>query len=608
MIVLTLLAGGAGLWQVLIIDQAISDAREKEQQRAWSLELLASGHRLVAALDHMLLTEDPLLASTEVAVSLGSLSLYVETLAKSGGEIGASDLVEEMQVAYDALRQAVSEVDKLARQELWAEVGVALEQEVRPANERMGLLIRRLVRQADQDAEAVTLHAQSVVRQAILLLVVLVTLTTAIALGWRQFVFRGLSSSITELRRGVARISSGDLEYKLYVRTGDEIEELGEEFNKMADELTGLVGSLERRVAERTADLERRSGYLEASAEVGRAATSILDPDQLIQQAVELVRERFGLYYVGLFLVDERHEWAVLRAGTGEAGQAMLARGHRIRIGEGMIGWSIANTQARIALDVGEDAVRLATTELPDTRSEAALPLRSRAQVLGALTVQSDQPAAFDEDTVVVLQTMADQVAVALDNARLFAAAQESLEVTRRAYGEVGRKAWAELLRTRTGTGYQADETGVVTLEVAAPETWGTEARRAWQMKRAVQRDAGESVEERALALPIQVRGETIGVLDVCKPGAAGEWAREEMAQLETLVEQLGVALENARLYEETQLRAERERIIAGITARVRASMDPETILRTAVRELGAALGADRAFVRLGRGAMTNDK
>jgi GAF domain-containing protein len=161
---------------------------------------------------------------------------------------------------------------------------------------------------------------------------------------------------------------------------------------------------------------------------VGQTATSYLEAEALIQQVTDLIKDQFGLYYVGLFVVDERNEWAELRAGTGEAGQKMLAREHRLRVGDGMIGWSIANAQARVALDTGTDAVRFDNPDLPDTRSEAAIPMRSRGRVLGALSVQSTKGAAFDQDTIVVLQTMADQVAVAVDNARLFAAAQEALE------------------------------------------------------------------------------------------------------------------------------------------------------------------------------------
>jgi HAMP domain-containing protein len=246
MIVLAMLAGGVGLWQVITISQTINDAREKEQQLKQSLELLAAGHGLVAAMDHMLATQESLLASTEVIPSLGILNYHMETLQKTGGEIGASDTLAEMEVVYDELLQIVDKTNLLARQERWTEVGVALEQEIRPANEHMGLLIQQLVQQADGDVEAMAARTQVVVRQALLLQAVLVVLTTAIAWSWRQFVFRGLSLSISELRKGVERISMGDLDYKLDVRTGDEIEELADSMERMRISLKAAIERLKK--------------------------------------------------------------------------------------------------------------------------------------------------------------------------------------------------------------------------------------------------------------------------------------------------------------------------------------------------------------------------
>jgi PAS domain S-box-containing protein len=184
------------------------------------------------------------------------------------------------------------------------------------------------------------------------------------------------------------------------------------------------------------ADLARRSTQLQTAAEVSRAVSSILNPDELMRQVVNLVRERFELYYAGLFLVDQAGEWtgeagrwAVLRAGTGEAGRIQLERSHKLEIGgESMVGWCVANKQARIALDVGEEAVRFENPLLPETRSEMALPLIVRGKVIGAMTVQSTQESAFSDEDVAVLQTMADQLAVAIENARLFEQAQARAE------------------------------------------------------------------------------------------------------------------------------------------------------------------------------------
>ncbi len=397
------------------------------------------------------------------------------------------------------------------------------------------------------------------------------------------------------LGEAAKRLGAGDLGVRAAVRGRDEIGVTAAAFNLMADRLRELLTALERRVADRTRELEQRSSYLEASGEVARAATSILEAERLIRQVVDLIRDRFGLYYVGLFLVDEAGEWAVLRAGTGEFGQTMLAQGHRLEVGgSSMIGQCVALDEARIALDVGAEAVRFDNPLLPDTRSELALPLRSRGQVIGAMSVQSTKEAAFDEAAIAVLQTMADQVAVALDNARLFAEAQAAVDAARSAYGEMSRQAWSKLLRAQsTGMAYRSDERGVA----RADEIWRPEMEQALREGETVPGDGmGEIC---PLAVPIKVRGDVVGVLDTYKPGGADEWTSEEIALLETLADQLGTALESARLYEDAQRRATRERLVAEITDRMRRAADVEGIVQAAVDELFSVLGTSRAFVRL---------
>jgi len=346
---------------------------------------------------------------------------------------------------------------------------------------------------------------------------------------------------------------------------------------------------LEQRVAERTRALEQRSAYLEVAAEISRSASSILERDRLVQEITELIRERLDLYYVGLFLIEGN--WAVLQAGTGEAGRAMTARGHRLEVGgESMIGWSTAQGQARIAQIAQEDTVRLATPELPETRAEAALPLRSRGQVIGALTVHSDQPDAFDQAILAVLQTIADQVAVALDNARLLTEAEEALEAERRAYGELSRQAWADMLRARPDLGYFCDAQGVV-----SPST----GQRRPEMMQAAQ--AGRTVQGNSstVDIPVEIRGHVAGVVRLRKPDDAVSWTPEEIDLMEALTEELGEALESARLYQDTQRRAAREQLVGEVTTRVRESLDLETVLRTAATEIRQALELDGFLIRL---------
>jgi signal transduction histidine kinase len=184
--------------------------------------------------------------------------------------------------------------------------------------------------------------------------------------------------------------------------------------------------------------LERRTEQLLTGARVSRAASSILEPDELSQQVVDMVCNRFGLYYVGLFLLEDGDQWAILHAGTGKAGRQMLRQGHRLSIGNtSMIGWCIAHKKARIALDVGTEAVRFDNPLLPNTRSELALPLISRGEIIGALSIQSEKEAAFSQEDILSFQTMCDQLANAIRNAQLYNELQRELTQRRRAERQV---------------------------------------------------------------------------------------------------------------------------------------------------------------------------
>ncbi len=257
---------------------------------------------------------------------------------------------------------------------------------------------------------------------------------------------------LRRLREGALALARGELGLAIVLKTHDELGDLAAAFNQMSTRIQILVQqrvelsrryqteevarlqeaelALGAKVAERTAELERRAMQLQTAAQVAHAATGTLDLETLCQQGVDLICERFGLYYAGMFLVDERRDFAWLRAGTGESGRLMLARAHRLPLNDtSMIGWSISHAQARIALDVGDEPVRFSNPLLPNTRSEMALPLVTRGEVMGALTIQSDQPGAFSQADIIILQTLADNLANAIGNARLYAEAQHAWQV-----------------------------------------------------------------------------------------------------------------------------------------------------------------------------------
>jgi GAF domain-containing protein len=411
---------------------------------------------------------------------------------------------------------------------------------------------------------------------------------------------RRVVQPIKGLTETASAIASGDFSRVAPVDSEDEIGTLARAFNAMTAQLRNSLSGLEKQVAERTLDLEVRSSYLQASAEVSQIAASILDPLQLSQDVVDHIRERFNLYYVGLFQTDQNNEWAVLKAGTGMAGKNMVAKGHRIRVGSGMIGWCIANAQARIALEAGGDPVRLATSDLPDTRSEAALPLRSRNQVIGALTLQSVVVGAFEKDNIAVFQILADQIAIALDNARLFAESQDTLNTMQTIYGELSREAWTKLLHEQTAVAYRGDLQGISALHGGIELAGDTSPYQAQSNGLAARDKPTDGGDRSSLEIPISVRGNVIGVLDTYKTAENPMWKPEEVAMVQTVAEQLGLALESAQLYRESQYRAERERLVSQITAQMRESLDVDTVLQTAAREMLRALGLQDIAIHLG--------
>jgi GAF domain-containing protein len=411
--------------------------------------------------------------------------------------------------------------------------------------------------------------------------------------------------------------------------SSSSLENAFKEAHRNAIDLTATNRELEasRDALEAQTDvLTRRARYLEATARVARDAASVLTLQDLLTGVATLVSERFGFYHVGIFLLDPSGDWAELRAASSGGGQRMLAGGYRLHVGDAsIVGYVADQGEPRIALDVGEDAVVFDNPDLPDTRSEMALPLQARGEIIGALDVQSSEPQAFSEEDVVVLQTLADQVAVAISNARLFQQVEESFEAERRAYGEISREAWRELLQAHQRLGYRYGKSGVTLLgEAPSPLRPDTLDKPASQSKRGANDSEGSSVplasavasaddstapqgadaklveELPELALPVIVRGHVIGTIQAHKPGEAGEWTAEEVALMETLAEQLGLALESARLYQDTQRRAFRERLTGEIAARMREKLDMDTVLQTAVREIGERLGIAEVEVRMG--------
>ena len=323
-------------------------------------------------------------------------------------------------------------------------------------------------------------------------------------------------------------------------------------------ELTNQLEEEQNQLEKQTKDLEKRLVQIRTAAEISRTLGTIRDPQDLLQQVVDLIQTRFDLYYVGVFLLDENKRFAVLAAGTGEAGQRMVIENHQLSVGgSSMVGWTTSHGKPRISLDVGEELIRYKNPHLPLTRSELALPLAIGTQISGAISIQSTQPDAFDDDDIVILQSIADSLAIALENARLFDQFERSLreiqQLNRQYMTDSWQKIWAseedQSISTVTGT---------------------------------LRRNAKIS----EIDIPLILRGDQL-IGNISFATEQSDLDPEEREFIEAISNQAALALESARLLDEANKRVEQERAIRKLTADFSRSLDFETLLHTVVEELG---------------------
>jgi GAF domain-containing protein len=514
---------------------------------------------------------------------------------------------------------------------------------------------------------------------------------------------------------------------------------VAQDLRQQNQELDQLRGTLEDRVTERTLQLR-------AAADVGQVAASILNPDQLLSEIAHVIANRFGYYYVAIFTLDRTGSYLVLREATGEAGRTLKERGHRLRVSmDSMVGYAALRHEPRVALNAREDTVRFANPLLPNTQSEVALPLLVGDEVIGTLDVQSIHLNAFDTGTLTALQSMASQVAVALQNAQSFQSLQKTLDYTTRQY-ELSRSIFLaqtpndaylalgqvfamfadvdriQLLRVSerdtnhqpavyelaiewdilggaqmdTGIRYAAAETPLAALVaedevvvvrdanearlpaatrerlaqvnaqavIVAPLLIGVEysgfvaaiaeqpreftenevrllkatseqlgvvlanlqltaemrttvervallnrrlSGEAWdsyRAGRALQRVESGRLEfqtpENQLHVPIVVRGETIGAFNVADNQLERVWHEDELSMLQTIANEVALAIDNARLIEQTQRTAQREKEVAVAADQIHRSMNLETILNTALSEIVRITGIEEVAIQFG--------
>ena len=376
--------------------------------------------------------------------------------------------------------------------------------------------------------------------------------------GFSYYVAKAVSDPIYELIKTFNKIEQGDLTQRALVSGTDELGIVTVQFNRMVSRLETLQNSLEQQVKERTKQLA-------ATNEVGRVAASSLDPEQLLAKVIPLIPEQFGYYFAAIYLIDPSGKWAELKEATGEAGRVLKQNHHRLEIaGKNMVGTAIRELSPRIAQIASEEKQRFENPLLPYTRSEIALPLMVGDRVLGALNVQATRESDFGPQVIETMQNMAGQVAIALENARLFQEAQQIIKEMRAVQQQYLLEGWQGLSEESEKLEYRIGDE--------------------------------QDDNARKLDVSISLRNQTLGQITL---ESQTDWTPEQHSLVDAIATQAAIALENARLVSDSRHIAIRERMAAEINSKIWSSATIDGVLQTVVKELGRRLDASSATIEL---------
>lgn len=380
-------------------------------QRAWST--------VSATIDYMLLTRQPVLVQRELN---GEMAAVKAAMAQLEAIVQAEGARAEQLPALSALSQRLTrvagEIGELAEEDRWARIQALRYTELATFQRRFEQQLALLAETSSATATAASAQARAVQQRVRLLSQVGSVVAIILALAGGYYLTRSLVQPVRMLTAGAEQFARGQMETRVPLARDDELGRLAAAFNSMAADLQAHYRGLEQRVAERTRALA-------ASIEVGRRLATFRDIDQLAAAVVQQLQDSFGYYHVHLYLYDDRREHLVLIGGSGEAGRTMLARGHRLATGQGLVGRSAQLNEVVLAPDTSLNAAWLPNPLLPDTSAELAVPIRYAGEVLGVLDVQHNLRGGLGPDDAALLESISGQVAVAVQNARLLEQAEQ---------------------------------------------------------------------------------------------------------------------------------------------------------------------------------------
>jgi len=409
-----------------------------------------------------------------------------------------------------------------------------------------------------------------------------------------------ISAPVVKLTETANQIVEGNLNARAAIVSHDETGTLAKAFNTMTSRLREVLLGLEQRVEERTAELalanernERRAKQFESISRVSGTISSTRNLDNLLPQITSIISNEFGFYHVGIFLLDTAREYAILSASNTDGGKRMLERSHRLKVGEtGLVGYVTSTGKPRVALDTGSDAIFFNNPDLPETRSEITLPLRVGEEIIGALDVQSIEPNAFNQEDIQILSTLADQVSIAIENARQHEETRKALVESESLSRQFIQTGWSRFTKSQQIEGIRHTGAKSTLLYRKSGHDDGKGPSKTGLLK---PRGRGA-----VLSLPVKLRGEVIGTVDIRSPENR-QWDQDELDVVTAILERAAIAMENARLLTESQKLAAKERTIGEISAKISAQSEIEELLKTAAQELGRTLPGMEIAIQLSK-------
>ncbi len=576
LVVVLIIIGGVTLYQSLQLKRLTARHASTLNIEALTARSMLHTYQLIDKLQSSYITHNPQYIRANAEPFIQALQEDGEQLAQLVDEIESPALKEAVETALPDIKKVTTLAKGLISQaetDNWPSANIRL-RTLRQQESVLLVALDNILSTAANyhKSQTFSLHKTN---QIIIFVPLIVTLLgILLLLGGAVAVRQMVVQPINELNSQVQRFAEGDFSLRLPIQRNDEIGHLAHTFNLMADRIQEAYASMSQRVEERTQALQRRTAQLQAATEIGRAVSTLREMNELLGRAALLISQRYGFYHVGIFIANEAGDEAVLRAAytqNSDAGQKLLAQHYTVSAhSENIVGLTLASAHMHTEqYHSGEHSL----PGLSATRGEIAIPLKHGEEILGVLDIHSKTTDTFTPEDITALQAVADLLAIAITNTRLFQETQNALEAARRAYDQISQAGWQRFLHMRKHVGFRLDESGQV-YPIAAAETASSETAETEAAPTATESD------EHEIQFPVKARGRTIAITRLRK---ATPWTDTEKRLMQRLSERLGSALESARLYAEAQRRAAQLQIASEIARDASGTLDLDELLKKAI-------------------------